>query len=677
MGNYKNSKYYLIRSLRRFLSLCIVLAFILLSVRLYELVYISNISNYPLGSFITLLLGLKFDFVLILQLSALLMVPFLLLSLIHPKIAKSFFVGISLFLVLGYILLLQYFSTALIPLGADLFGYSIEEIKFTIQTSGEFRLIPILIGIGYLVYIVRTFKKHVYFKLKPAAIILLLASMLVSFLPLRFLKVNPSQYNNEFSMFVAENKLGFFVESVAFSRLNREVNNNQEFTFKEHIATAEGNPFLYLDAAYPFLHEETTPDVLGDYFNLGETPPNIVFLVVESLGRAYSGEGAYLGSYTPFLDSIMQQSLYWENCLSTSGRTFQVLPSTLASLPFGKHGFSEMGEAMPDHLSLISILKKEAGYTSSFIYGSEAEFDNMDIFLERQGIDSIIDSRSFDATYNKLPENENGFTWGFGDRDIFRRYIQKLRANTDSVNSHLDVILTLAMHPPFDVPNQEYFNNKFESYLEDLEISANQKEYNRSYVKQFASILYFDEALRYLINEYKKIPSFANTIFVITGDHRMPEIPISTQIDRFHVPLVIYSPMLKNGQKFASVVSHFDITPSLLAMFDKKGYISRPKAAAWLGHGLDNSVEFRNLNAYPFMRNKNELLDFIDGENFLANTTLYNLYSTLYIEPYRNSDLQVKLKEELNNFIRKNNFACENNRLIPDSLKSWMVVAPR
>ncbi len=45
MSNFKNSKYFIVRSLRRFLSLSIVLGILLLSVRLYELLYISNISN--------------------------------------------------------------------------------------------------------------------------------------------------------------------------------------------------------------------------------------------------------------------------------------------------------------------------------------------------------------------------------------------------------------------------------------------------------------------------------------------------------------------------------------------------------------------------------------------------------------------------------------------------------
>lgn len=673
MGSFKEAKQLIFRSLRRFISLCLVFSAMILTIRFYEFIYISNSSNYPSGSFINLLIGLKYDIVLILRISGVLMIPFLIISYFSQKAAKLFFTIISVFLSLGYILLLQYFSSALVPLGADLFGYSMEEIRFTIGTSGAVKIFPILFMAVYLIVIVRTFKNHVYYKLKPTLVIVLTVLMFVSLLPLKIYQPSPSKFPNEFSMFVAENKLGFFGGSLFNYVVNNGKLDDKPFVFKEATADALGNPFQYLDPEYPFLHKETTPDVLGEYFNLKETPPDIVFVIVESLGRAYTGENAYLGSFTPFLDSLMNESLYWENCLSTSGRTFQVLPSIMASLPFGKQGFTALKEKMPDHLSLIGILKKEAAYKSSFLYGSDASFDDMNFFMNRQGIDQIIDTKDFGPDYVKIPPNENGFTWGYPDGETFRRYLENRKTETDTSRSKMDVILTLSMHSPFITPDQDYYKNKYEERMNLLNLGEKERNFNDNYAKQFSTILYFDDSFREFIGAYKKLPEFENTIFIVTGDHRMPEIPISTQLDRFHVPLIIYSPMLAKTARFSSLVTHFDITPSLLALLNAKGFINRPKAASWIGHGLDNSVDYRNLNSYPLMRNKNELMDLIDDDNFIANTILYQVYPNLYIEPMSNSDVQKNLKEELNNFIRKNNFACENNRLIPDSLKSWII----
>jgi hypothetical protein len=106
-------------------------------------------------------------------------------------------------------------------------------------------------------------------------------------------------------------------------------------------------------------------------------------------------------------------------------------------------------------------------------------------------------------------------------------------------------------------------------------------------------------------------------------------------------------------------------------MFNARKYISRPAVASWIGHGLDNSVKFRSINSYPFMRNKNEILDYLKAEKFMSNQTIYSIYANMDAEPVENTELQAQMNDEFDNFIRKNNYACKNNKLIPDSLKKW------
>lgn len=670
MGTFIESKYLVFRSLRRFVSLSLILATVMIVVRLYEIVVISNFSNYPAGSTVDLLIGLKYDLVLFLRVSSVLMIPFLLIAFFSQKAAKYFFVTLSLLLILGDILLVKYFSIARVPLGADLLGYSVNEMKETIGASGEMKILPLLFIVAFLVYVIRVFVVHVYFKLNYWIVSGIALVMLLAWLPIRQLNINPSSFSNEFSMFVTWNKLDFFAQSMITHYKGIDRLSAKPIKFKEvESVHPDGNPFKFVDQNYPFLHEETTPDVLGEYFNQGNSAPNFVFIVVESLGRAYSGKEAYLGNFTPFLDSLMQKSLYWENCLSTSGRTFQVLPSVLASVPFGEKGFAELGEKMPDHLSLISLLKKQSGYSSTFFYGGDAKFDNMELFLRKQGTETIIDAPEFGAGYEKLPADGNGFSWGYGDKEIFRRYLQDIHENP--TKRRIDVMLTLAMHDPFHVHNQESYERKFEERLSSLDLSAKTKDFDRQYARQFATILYFDDALRYFITEFSKLESFANTIFIITGDHRMPEIPISTQIDRFHVPLVIYSPLLKKAQKFSSVVTHFDVTPSILALLNARKYVRWPTVASWIGHGFDTSVDFRNLNSYPLMRNKNELLDYIDQDRFLSNKTVYKVNPDLDIEPMQDVEIQRQMREKFDDFILRNDYAWRNNKLIPDSLRSY------
>ncbi len=668
MGNFKESLRAFKFSIRRFMSLSFILAGMILTVRFYELFITSNFSNYPPGTFQSLIYGIKFDLILYLRISAVLMLPFLVISFFSPGIARNFFMVCSLLIILVDVLLLKYFSTSRVPLGADLLGYSSVEIKKTIQSSDRLNIIPFILIAGYLVFMIRIFIKHVYYRVKTWAVATLTLLMFCSFLPLKFFQPQPSGFTDEFKMFASTNKLNFFAESVANHYFNKGKISRETYTFKKAPVPGSGS-FTFVDADYPFLHNETTPDILGEFFELGETPPNIVFIIVESLGRAYSGNGAYLGNFTPFVDSLMQKSLYWENCLSTSGRTFQVLPSLLASAPFGDHGFAELKDKMPDHISLISLLKKQANYSSTFVYGGEAEFDKMDVFMNRQGVDKIIDSRGFASNYSKLPATPNGFSWGYGDKEIFSRYIEDLKENHEK--PRVDVILTVAMHDPFNIPNQDDYIRKFQERMKNLNLDDKTRIFNNNYSKEFSTVMYADEAIQNFFSEIKELPSFSNTIFIITGDHRMPEIPIRTQLDRFHVPLIVYSPMLKKAEKFSSIVTHFDITPSVVALYDGKKYINRPDVAAWIGHGLDNSVSFRSRNTYPLMRNKNEILDLVSADDFLAASVSYKINGLMDIEPVNRNDKEAQLKNELNNFIRMNNYACLNNKLIPDSLKKY------
>ncbi len=715
---------YLIRqSFKRFISLSLITIRLVILVRFYEILFISGKAGYPSGSTAALLYGIQFDLMLALRLSLYLLIPFLFIDHYSQKAARMLFAVVSVIVVVADVVLLRYFSTTRIPLGADLLGYSIGEIKQTVGASGEmnqYTIFPVLLFFLFSIY---AFYKWSVFKVPTFVLKLVILGMLFTLLPFFDFNPNPADFKDEFRLHISANKFNLFSGSMANyfrqkngsakyelnsanlvqnditpdtvspSNLNEplidagtgrakstgpsEDNPNGLKSGNDALSPkatktgpATGNPFTYISQDYPFLHEEHTPDLLETFFKPGSQAPSIVFILVESLGRAYTGEGAYLGSFTPFLDSLMSKSLYWENCLSTSGRTFSVIPSLLASLPFGEKGFADLGNKMPDHLSLVSLLKNRAGYSSSFYYGGDTKFDDMEPFMRRQGATRIVGIKDFGPGYQQLPASNSGFTWGYGDREIFRKYLTDLKSNER--DKRVDVMLTLAMHSPFKIPDQAHYNDLVEKRMNSINLSEEEKKYNRQYLAQFATILYFDDALGYFFHEFSKLKTFENTIFVITGDHRMPEIPISTQLDRFHVPLVIYSPLLKRGQKFSSIVTHFDVTPSLLTLLKNRLNLSLPTVSSWIGHGLDTNVPFRNLNAYPLKRNTGELTDYISGDHFISGSTLYKIYPDLNIEPENDPMLNNQLQKQFANYKAKNNFATKGNQVIPDSLLKYI-----
>ena len=597
-----------------------------------------------------------------------LLIPYLLIYVFSKKSASIFFIFSATVLLLLQLALIQYFNKSMVPLGADLFAYSIADIKQTLGASGGASILQIgafifLIALSLLVFIYISKRicihRHIAFIITTFSIFLLITG---------FSFPNLSSLKTEYARTFVLNKSDFFISQSYHYFFPEKIETD---IYSDSYSGDFGNDmpqikdFIYADEAkFPFLHKDQTPDVLSPFFNKSNEKPNIVIILVEGLGRAFTNEGAALGNFTPFIDSLSKESLYWNNFLSSAGRSFGVLPSVLGSLPFAKNGFNELGENMPKHLSLISIARHN-GYKTAFFYGGDSRFDNMNLFMKKNGADHIFDEFTFPDGFTKLP-SQNGFTWGYGDAELFRRYLQ-LQPEND-INPELNVLFTVATHSPFLLNNQEKYNQLFEERMDQLKFSADKKNAYRVYRPQYASILYLDEAVRNFINIYKQRSDFQKTIFIITGDHRMPEIPMLTKIDRYHVPLLIYSRLLKRTASFSSISSHFDITPSLVAFLNNNYAFEKPTLESWIGSGLDTTRAFCNEHQYPLMQTKNDVIDFIQGLSHLNGNTTYSVTSGMDENSTNDKVTTEQVTDAFNRFKVRNEKLIQGGELIPDSI---------
>ena len=648
-----------------FIKKSLVFILLLILARFVEIVWVSNfnLSSDGIGF---QLYGLLYDILFAFQLTGYFFLPYLALSFLNRKFANSFYIVLTSLLIIIYLSLIAYFKNTAILLGSDFFAYNTHDLIHIVEAGN----IPVfwysvcfILLFAFIVVIYRLFSK-----VKLNTTFQSVCFFLV-FLSLFFtgVKLDASHFHNEYDSFLSENKLNFFITSDLNYYQNKVRVENTKNQVLESVANDSSIvEHKLLDQEYSFYHKDETPDVLGNFLNVNAAvKPNIVFIIVESLGTAYSGPANYLGSFTPFLDSLGTKSLYFKDFISSAGRTFEVLPTMLGSLPYGETGFSDLKNP-PNHLSLPRLLKKN-GYSTSFFYGGETRFDNMDAFLKRQKLDNIVDGPRFDKGLARMPSSNNGFSWGFGDQELFTEYLN-YSANRKTATPEFDILLTLSMHSPFLINNQSFFANKVEERMSELKLTKDQRDFVKNYKVQFTTIMYFDASIRNLFKELSKRPSFKNTIFVITGDHRMPEIPISTQVDRFHVPLIIYSPMLKRAKTIEAVSSQFDITPTFVALLRNSYQLKFPATCHWLGFELDTAATFRSRHAYPIMRNKNEMVDFLAGNNFLSMNKAYKINKAFDMIPNDNPDMTKDLKNRLFRFEQMNVLVCQKNKLLPDSI---------
>ncbi len=654
------SKSKLTRGFERFVPSALMLLLFFILIRAYEIFFVWKQTFFQSIKVVLIADSIFYDLLFYFQITGFLCIIFIIIFLLSQKVAIIVFRVLGTILTFIYLLLILYFSKSAIPLGSDLFGYSISEITHTVGSAGGFDfgyLIVFLIFISIMTFAfiwIDKIKLH-----KSVISIFFTLLIIVFFFGYKFAPIQ-EEFSSTTDYALTVNKFQFFVSKTYHYLFigDFEIPISNYYYDTDSSATSG---FDYTDPNYPFLHKDNAPDVLGNYFNISAKKPVFVFLVTESLGKGYSGEGAYMGSFTPFLDSLAQHSLYWDNFLSCGGRTFAFPPSIFGSLPFADKGFLELNENMPPHFSIIKLLVSN-GYSAKFFYGGDAHFDYMDTFFKKQNA-QIIDIKSFGSNYRKMPSKGNGFTWGYGDKELFEKYFEII--NTEKNPKRIDVSMTLSMHSPFLIWNQDYYRERVDQIISKLNLGKDIIAQDKSYRDMLSTVVYTDDAYRYFFNQYKKRPDFNNTIFIITGDHRMPEIPILNQIDRFHVPLIIFSPMLKRTARFSSVSSQFDIAPSIIAFLNKEYKIQIPSETTFMGSGLDTTRQFRDVHSYPLMRNKNELLDYLYQDYFLSDKILYHIDSDLNLIPSNNQMMKDKIGNLFDEFKQKQNYMMKTMKLIP------------
>ncbi|MFK5972564.1 MAG: sulfatase-like hydrolase/transferase [Flavobacteriaceae bacterium] len=561
--------------------------------------------------------------------------PFNFWEKLRPKYGFNLIFVLLVLLLIIEAMLISYYCTALVPLGSDLLGYSSGDIKETIANSGGISIIMVLslaliIGIFFGMYRLTSKHYHRISKMYPFTIIL-------------------------FSLFI----MTLFTEGKPINQ------NKTQYLALNLYNTATEDTSYDSELEYPLIKSKKIENVLGEYFELKTEKPNIVFIIVEGLGRDFVGEGAEYGGFTPFLDELTTRSLYWENCLSNTGRTFGVLPSLIGSLPFGKSGFMEL-EKFPNKITLYSILKNN-GYTTSFLQGTNSSFDKVDRFLRSENVDFVLDKSGFGNKYELQAKDDAGSSWGYPDKELFKKSMSLPRK---SGQPRMEVYMTISTHEPFIPPHQELYEKKVTQILSKGDYQGRVKKIIEKNNNVFATLLYTDNAIQYVFEEYKKQPDYDNTIFIITGDHRLIPIPQRNNLSRFHVPLIMFSPMLKRTKKMSAVSSHFDVTPTLLALLEGEYELEMPKRVAWMGDALDMNLEYRSIKDIPLMRNKNELKEFVSGEKLFSDGSVYTIDKNMNLSSsYRDSKAEAKLKA----FKSMNVYVTTNNKIIPDSLSIFSV----
>ncbi len=569
---------------------------------------------------------------------------YLLLHIFIKKYAFTIIRILFIFIILAQFSLVKYSITTMLNLGADILGYSFDDAFSTVSVSESisftyflpFIIFPLLFFVFYALLKNRLSTN----KLKGVSLIIILFFGSIKLI-----------FSNTFEA-KHQNKIVFFVDNIiAFQNEKSQLN---AFNFSQR-------------SDYPLLKPyNQSKDVLSSFINTKDEKPNIVVIVVEGLGGEFVNNNAFSG-FTPYIDSIIPHALYWDNFVSTTGRSFGILPSLFGSLPYGEKGFLELTDT-PSHASLISVLKAN-GYQTNYYSGGPSSFDRKINFLEYNGIDNLIDENKYGPSYTKTASNDGGFSWGYPDSEIFKKAFSSLNVEKQP---RLDIVMTLSSHEPFEYPNKEVYMDEVEKRLENLDKSEALENKIENHKDIFGCLLFTDNAIKNFMEDYKKRPDYSNTIFIITGDHRLIPIEQKDKLCRFHVPFLIYSPLLKTSEKFKSISSHWDVTPSVLRFLTNNYKFKPIENTAWMGSGLDTVKQFRNVKKIPLMRYKGNINDFIYENYFYSDGELFKINENFGTYKVHEDGLLKTISDSLMAFKKMNAYVTQHNKIFPDSLNIYI-----
>lgn len=266
------------------------------------------------------------------------------------------------------------------------------------------------------------------------------------------------------------------------------------------------------------------------------TKKNVVIIILESFGNENVGVG-----FTPFLDSLQQQSYSFKNGFANGKLSIDAVPSTLSSIPsLMNNALITSSYSLNEIYGLPKILKNN-GYSTSFFHGAFNGSQNFDQYCKVAGFDEYYGKDEYVG-----PASFDG-KWGVFDEDFMQFFCSKLSSFKQPFFSS---IFTISSHNPYTVP--EKYKGKFP----------------KGKTKILESIAYTDYALKQFFEAAKKEDWYKNTVFVLTADHTSSE-PIlakhKTNVGKFRIPILFFDP--SNPELKGSSDKNFqqiDIMPSLI-----------------------------------------------------------------------------------------------------------------
>lgn len=393
-----------------------------------------------------------------------------------------------------------------------------------------------------------------------------------------------------FTIFGIRGGVGSYIRPITLSNANKYITKSLEASIVLNtpfciIRTLDNkvykNPNYFTPEELKAIYEPIiTPQPKGAFKNL-----NVVILIMESLSKEFVGElnkdldsGNYKG-YTPFLDSLIRESLTFEYSYSNGRKSIDAMPSILSSIPMIYEPYFLTRYSTNEVSGIAGELNKK-GYYTSFFHGAPNGSMGFEAFARASGF----------TDYYGLDEYGNGKdydgTWSIWDEEFFQFFTKKLNGFKQPF---MTALFSATSHHPFYVPE------KYATVFTDDSIHPIHK-----------CVTYTDYSLKKFFKTAAKQKWFKNTLFIITADHAnaLTRAEYLSNDGGYKVPIIFYHPGSALKGRVEDIAQQIDIMPTIL------GYLNYDKPYLAFGHDLFDP----NYKEHYAMYYSNQVFQFYKGD---------------------------------------------------------------
>lgn len=276
---------------------------------------------------------------------------------------------------------------------------------------------------------------------------------------------------------------------------------------------------------------------------VSKAKPNVILIILESFTAKIIEPLGGIPEITPSLNALTKEGILFTNFYSSGDRTDKGLVSILSGYPAQPRTSIIKYPDKTQNLPYLPKAMEKLGYHTSFVYGGDIGFANMESYLTNAGFSNITSDDDFDSDMDNSK-------WGIADHFVFNQLLQECDT---AKNPFFKVMLSLSSHEPFEVPMEPVFKGEDESS------------------KFLNSCYYTDKSLGEFIREAKKKEWWDNTLIIITADHghRFPNPNELKDKERFKIPMLwLGGAISKQDTIIQTFGVQTDISNTLLNQFE-------------------------------------------------------------------------------------------------------------